>query len=351
VVKILNVEVDPTPELVFHLSVDHTSGALKVLAINQGWGVARGCHIEFHEPILDRVFSAEERQYAGEIRSGEVVEVLSLTVTPPHSDQVRALIDERLLANQAAREKRNQAAREERIQTGSSLGSRLLGGSSLLARSDVFEDARAADGIELRDLSAHWRCQDEKGRTQNENARIPNSWKNPGWPEITKFLLKPDGFENHSGVFPLGTVASPKLSDGFYITIIDLNKGPHQRGYPISREILPGGIDRFHIVIGSRASCTMRIRFEFLIGRASIESKEFEVRIWNPRDLDWEFFYKDGDDLFHHLEQLKCSSTASSREIESLKYHLDNYPFNDPGDLRRYFARPGQPPRRPPRQS
>jgi hypothetical protein len=43
-------------------------------------------------------------------------------------------------------------------------------------------------------------------------------------------------------------------------------------------------------------SCRLRIKFKFFIDEFFIESKEIDLKIWNPSDSNWRGFYKDGEE-------------------------------------------------------
>jgi hypothetical protein len=116
--------------------------------------------------------------------------------------------------------------------------------------------------------------------------------------------------------------------------MIQPTEAPYEYRYPISRKIGPGEVERFHIMIGSPVSCNLGIKFRFFIDKGQIvESEEFELNIWNPRDLGLHSWYKDGDvlsreveDLARQIEQYPHDRWAS-RRLEKMKRMLENYPF------------------------
>jgi hypothetical protein len=78
-VEVLAAEIDPTPVLRFSFEVD--SGGLRIFAENCGWGRASECEVVVDEPTLNRLFSQEERSFAGDIASEETKPILHLS---PH---------------------------------------------------------------------------------------------------------------------------------------------------------------------------------------------------------------------------------------------------------------------------
>ena len=66
---------------------------------------------------------------------------------------------------------------------------------------------------------------------------------------------------------------APAYSDTTYISLIDPNIGPHKRLYSMSRKIVPGDIERFHIMVGAPKSCRLRLKFKFFVDKDSVESR------------------------------------------------------------------------------
>ncbi len=106
----------------------------------------------------------------------------------------------------------------------------------------------------------------------------------------------------------------------------------------MSRQIPPGDIERFHIMVGSSMSCHILIQFKIFVDKAKIiESEIFKVDIWNPRNSGWHYGYKDGEELRRDIEKEQNlinsgrlstdSKEAEQSVLESLQRLASNYPF------------------------
>ena len=130
-----------------------------------------------------------------------------------------------------------------------------------------------------------------------------------------------------------------------YSTIIDPLKGSHERLYRMSRQIPPGDIERFHIMAGSPMSCHLLIQFKIFVDATEvIESEVFEVNIWNPRNSQWDYGYKDREELKRDIdEQQNLVDTGrldseykklAQAKLEDLQRLASNYPFVERDQIR-----------------
>ncbi len=291
IISILSAEIDPTPAFDFlDFEVDVADNALQVTATNNGWGTAYDCDFHINEPTLNLLFTAVERHYRGTIKSGEKKKIFRL---------------------------RFEHSKIERIQ-------------EKFANIDYYPiDPKTQQsfkdtiyGIVLRNIKCQWRGRDEKGITHENQVQI--------WSWSWDFVLTPNGFCKIRG---------PKSGAGFpsevtYSSIIDPTRGAYEQAHPISRKIPPGDIERFHILLGSPMSCHLHLKFKFLVGKTQIiESRVFDIKIWNPRNSAWHYVYKDGEELRRDLEEQRYqlnSNDLSSLELERIKrleQKVLDYPF------------------------
>jgi hypothetical protein len=90
-------------------------------------------------------------------------------------------------------------------------------------------------------------------------------------------------------------------------------------------------------MIGASMSCRLRIKFEFFIDQTQvIESKKFDIEIWNPQNSQWHYPYRDGEELRRNIEQYKEEITRYSNDrdkeqalsgLEKLQLLTSDYPF------------------------
>jgi hypothetical protein len=186
------------------------------------------------------------------------------------------------------------------------------------------EDSR--QGLRLDQGQVRWDCKDEGKGNKHEGDSVVNFGG-----AYTHVVLTPSGFAEVQEDPPCASMAH---SDVTYITMLDPLQGEHERTYPISRKIAPGDVERFHIMIGARVSCRLLVKFKFFIDKTSlIESEEFEIQIWNPRNSRKEYDYKDGSELQREVDNLQQRARAGrldpweSRNAADLQHEVAEYPF------------------------
>jgi len=289
IVSILSREIDPTPVFGFQdFKVDVEDDALQITATNSGWGSAYDCSFHLNEPILNSLFKMSDRQYRGTIESGETRKIFRLCYSQLTPDQIELIEQKSDIITFFPLDPVTQIPYPETIR-----------------------------GIELRNIKCNWKCCDKIGNFYEEETQI--------WDWLHDFVLTSDGFRKIRG---------PKSGAGFpsevtYSAIIDPTKGIHDQVYPISRKIPPGNIERFHILIGSPASCHLLIKFKFLVDMNQvIESGPFDIKIWNPRNSAWYYVYKDGEELRRDIEKGEYQTRyGKSKDIKRLEQKAQDYPF------------------------
>jgi hypothetical protein len=289
---VLKAEIDPTPVLNFKVDIEESN--LVVIATNNGWGTAYNCEIQIKEPILSHLFVDSELQYKGEIASGDSVKVLSLSKKPGNAGLFEELKKDYV---------------------------------------DVFHYAptppfnQTIKGINLGLIDVMWICKDSKGDTFQDQERIqPNDWDGD-------FVITDIGFFKTRNPRSGGGA----YSDITFSAIIDPLKGAQEYKYPFRRKIPPGDTERFHIMIAASMSCYIRVKLEFYIDQTKvIESKEFDIEIWNPRNSQWHYPYRDGEELRRNIEQSKDEISRYSNDrdkeqalagLERLQQRTSDYPF------------------------
>ena len=273
-IRILEADIDPTPVLKFSISVN--DGNLQIEAINKGWGEANNCIIQLDEPIINRIFADEFRYYRGTIESGQLQAIFNLTRNMVNWKQFQHM-------------------------------------------STNVENMTAVNRIVVDSLSVKWYCMDVLGKAHECTEKLNL------WPE--RLVLTSEGF------FMEFVCTAPARSDVTFISIIDPLQGPHEKSYPISRKIPPGDVERFHIMVGAPMSCHLHMQFVFFTDASkTVESQQFDVHIFNPRDSWWSINYKDGSELQRELESLESHKrgrldTWDERRLEMLRKQAKEYPF------------------------
>ncbi len=291
-IKVLQAEIDLTPVLDFELKV--VNNALQVIATNNGWGGAHDCNIQISGNILSRLFTDFQRQYKGNIPSGESKEILSLTKKSANTIRFKAIKKEFVdIYNQPSGPPFHQSIR----------------------------------GIELGKTNVTWSCRDDNG-TEYQNQVNIQGFDNEG-----NYILIENGFFKTSNIRSGGGA----YSDIMYVSIIDPSKGIQEKTYSISRQIPSGDVERFHIMIGSPMSCRLSTQFQFFSDQTDIvESEKFGIELWNPRNTQWHYPYRDDDRLRRDIEQRQADIAKYSNErdkelalpeIVKLKQQMSIYPF------------------------
>ncbi len=291
-ISVLEAKIDQTPVLNFEAAIE--GDKLGIIATNNGWGTAYDCQIQIKEPHLNRLFTDSELQYRGEIASGDRSKILSLSKKLSNSDRFEAMKKEFV---------------------------------------DVFHYSSTPPfnntirGINLVPIDISWVCKDAKGDTYQEQEKIRT------FDQDGDYVITENGFFKTRNP----RAGGGGYSDVTYSSIIDPLKGAHEYKYIFRRKIPPGDTERFHIMIGAPMSCRLRVKFEFFIDQTQvIESKEFDIEIWNPRNSHWHYPYRDGEELRRNIEQYKEEITRYSNdrdkeqalsELEKLQLLTSDYPF------------------------
>jgi len=118
-------------------------------------------------------------------------------------------------------------------------------------------------------------------------------------------------------------------SDEIYITYVDPDKLEKEIPYPISRKILSGDVERFHIMVGSNKSCKVSLRFVFKVDKSEIITSEvFEISIYNPIGSELNSEFKDGNMLKRDIQKMdKENKELEKIQIKKMKRQLEHFPF------------------------
>lgn len=282
-IDVIHADIDPTPELEFTYDVPdatfdeigkvHVTGPLIISAENIGWGPALDAEILLHEPLLDQLFSSTERTFRGEITSGRAQEILRLQPRPLDPSDLMSY-DKRSWATDEYRPRR-----------------------------------LAVPSVSMHELMLTWEASDTKnGRHQGEGeaSHTDRSY-------ISHLHLASSGFV----CITYQVMARMIGSTSTYCAILDPDRGTHTRTYPIAREIPPGDVERFHILVGATKSSRLRARFKFWIGSDDIvESNAFMIDIHNPRGSGLDKRYIDGEELLRRETELDRRLTKLSQDSQ-----------------------------------
>jgi hypothetical protein len=277
--EILHFEVDRTPVLEFDINVAGSSdeyrnpqvivGPLVISAINQGWGTAQDCQIEIHEPVLDKVFP-DSRNFIGDIESGEEREIFRLNSLNSRRTKLIWLGITRKLTQH---------------QPGSFLE------EYILQDCEIAGVKSSKDLYQIQDVLITWVCFDEKGQRHTKEEVVAASRGSKYWLRLISLTS--------SGEFAMVDYLRPMAEDGYfgpdmvYCSLL-VPEEASTRTYSLSRKIPAKDLDRFYVMLACEKSCHVKARFRFFIDDSILESREFDINIWNPRNVGLPAGYQDG---------------------------------------------------------
>ena len=261
-ILVLAADIDPTPVLSFYYKV--TNRGLQISSSNRGWGAANRCEVVLKSDVLGSLYSAEEMRTCSNVPDGD--NLFNPVLELPSKD---------LSEDAFNRIKERQAA-----------NTNLSGGYH---QRDSVGDAELEDAVPVGDLWVDWNCIDNSGRLHQGSCVVYGLGHNA-------LLLTRTGFRGRA---PTSSGCGTALAcDTEYRSLIDPTRGPHERVYTISRQIPPGDLERFRIEVGAPRSCRLHLNFKFFIDESDvIESKPFQIHVWNPRNSPWEYDYRDGQEV------------------------------------------------------
>jgi hypothetical protein len=278
--------------------VDHRT--LRVIASNNGWGPACDCEIQISEPTLDRLFSGTERRYKGDIEAGGRA-IISLPSHPAMQQRLHLLETE---FEHVEVPNENQWIYQGFGPETPSLGKR------------------------LQDIQVKWRHRDNTSQGQEGHATA----------HLGLVFLTEEGYcEADSAEMSHACMAE---SDVVFATGINFDpaNAPSEMEYAISRKVPPGDVERFHVMVGSRMSCFLTLKFKIVIDKsAMVTSEVFNIHLWNPRDWELHRWYSDGEALSRRQQQLQEELTHQRRgrhqlerfaqELEACERAMADYPL------------------------
>jgi len=283
-IRVLEAKIDPTPVLDF--KIDVVDNALKVLASNKGWGTAYDLQIKIDESVINSIFPDSVRQNNNEIDENT------------YEKEVLRLIPEEMIQTHLKEMSKNFVELDSN-------------------KTIRFHFLKPRQGIKIDTVKIIWSCKDKNNIIHNGQEEIEC---------YGNIALTSDGF---IALVKRREFKSEMLSDITYITIIDPVNCSQEIHYPISRKIPSGDIERFHIMIGATKSCHLRLQFLFYVDREKfIESENFEINVWNPKNTRWHRRYQNGSELYRQLELLENRNEISKGDKESLEIKTSNFPFS-----------------------
>ncbi len=322
-VEVLAAKLDVTPVLRFIAKVVH--GELVIRAVNFGWGSAKECTVELHEPSISKYFPIASRKVQTLIpaikKADEGIqyhfanknarEILRLSIGDIPSGALQSLPDTvgNLLAsaNKEYRESRPGWLKCKAIESDPHAApeskkecERELNGF----RRITFISPRGSDlpkqkmpeirAIKLGQINAVWRCKTEDGKSEGETTDVkPPKWSN-------SLVLSQGGFIDFS--YNMKGAFRPTADKWTYVIMIDPLKYTTPVTYNnVLRVIPPSGEkkgDVFHVLIGSNRSCKLVLRFGLYFSQGQVRtSDEMVFNIWSPHATPYVAYYKDADTL------------------------------------------------------
>jgi hypothetical protein len=284
-IDVMSAEVDATPVLEFSYKVDN--GDLLIFASNRGWGPALDCAVNVNESIIEHTFPAHDLQ-----------SVATITDSERGNTQVLRLKGRHISNESLAKAKQSIGAQTSRVHRVFDYGDRYLERAlfefwRVSPGSTVVTDLK--EGIPIGTLCIRWACKDTKGQSHEGNDLVDA-------PGDGMLILTRTGFAFIPTPPPCGAAAPHGPT---FVAMIDPDRGPHERVYPMARQIPPGDVERFHIMVAAGKSCTLTMRFTFFVDKHSIvRSERFVVKVWNPRGTYWGHEYRDGAELEHDAAKM-----------------------------------------------
>lgn len=281
-ITIIQAEVDVTP--VFDFEANTQNNELCIKLTNNGWGKLDKVSITLNQPTINQLFNQSSRQFNGSIKSGETQTVFRLSKEMAIPSEYNSI------------------------------------SKSFTNIDDEYSRHRSeqpTQGIIINGINVSWNCTDQNGKNHQGQNNIRLSW--------AAIALTAEGFTTIHYPPPSACVMP---SDITYITMIDSTAGSHERLYPISRKIPPGDVERFHIMVGSKMSCHLKVKFRFFIDKKDVvESDEFNIHIWNPRNSWWGSDYEDGSEL-KNKKQRDDPPEYYQYRTRNLSEQMASYPFS-----------------------
>lgn len=359
------VSVDPAPDLSAYISVRDphpddpfseflggSVGRYLCLAIrNNGWGPALDGRFVVAGDSLDQLFSIGNRSLRSELPAGAS---LNFTIDSNLIDGSQLTTLRHLLASKAEQEleatlparfrewlhqetsRRKRKAQREYTRLQLEMFRQEFSRLPMPAdfSSGLFQRFTPKDGeIPAVDTAAAY---EEFSQAQRESFRLhwtptspiplgpialryeaQDNWSRPHRGTITPNMggnmggslsVGPNGFVHCQHNAPLCALTPSVV----YCCILDPDCGAHSREYPISRQVPPGDVENFQIVIGSTKSAHFRLRLRFNVDKSEfIDSQSFEIELWNPQDQGLHGRFVDGSALL-------CSSDNIGHSTRSL---------------------------------
>lgn len=303
--EIESIEVDPTPVLSFVCYLDPNRNSLKLVVRNDGWGPAEALNVEMSEPLLDELFSAQQRSGNTRVKPEENAEVLELSINSVAETSIHFL-DEITHERQ-----RILALLPDRMRQGnrSILGDTMYEQAlcqhekwhvqeyfEFFARGDDpsgprqrwhidYVSALSAAAAPVSDIDVRSTLTDIGGRLHDHHEKIAfgtsigdRELRFSRWGE---FWLSRSGFSFQLYDIPMFNFKNPSAA---VVAMLDPSAGPVERSYDISLTIPAGDAERFVLTVGADRSCYVRARFSFYLdGNPTIASEPFDFKIWHPK--------------------------------------------------------------------
>jgi hypothetical protein len=263
-ISVLSSEVDTTPVLSFRYV--EADGALRVGAYNRGWGTANRCEVTLASDVLGLVYSLDEMRSCESIPDGD--SKTTVLVLPPKDLSIESfdLVKERARSVESS----NRDYRDRYYWD------------------DDEPNIEIGEAVPVGALTVNWKCVDDSRNAHEGSDSVSE-------PDFGALFLTRVGLRFRRASPPCGAAMGPGPA---YVALIDPTKRSQECVYSISRQIPPGGVERFSIVIGSPMSCRLVLRFRFFVDKSDVvESERFDVHVWNPRGSGWQYRYRDGAEL------------------------------------------------------
>ncbi len=359
-IDVEKVGIDPTPALVAWVSGQHTyrdgdgpgrfSRFLQLMVSNGGAGPARDAEIVLEGHTLNALFPVEARTFVVTLPKHQQAPILldADKIPPQAFEAVQRELAEldrqqseseaslrrgfkdwlRIAENRNTREVEDDTRKRYRVRDKDApfvhsvpqpLNEAIEYQRFLEARATELARRWLPTGhISLEKLWARYRMSSADGGVQRGHFDID---------------LRESGVYLHRHGFALHhSEVTPKRGETVFCTIIDVDRGPHRREFPIDRLLINGHRQTLSFVVGATESAAIRMKlaFETDDGR-TIGSKPFDVKLWTPSNVRRLDTYVDG---VRHLKQVRglerqqAAGEKASHLIAKLEKRPDEFfPF------------------------
>lgn len=351
---ISNIEIDSTPSLSFWFTVDAQrqiqgtlaracSDTLLIRTTNNGWGSAHHTELLLLHPVLSSLFPGESTRYSGNLKSGETVTTMRLSISDMNKPDFHTVRDTLM----ATAHDEMEESLPDYLDRNSHMTPENGYPPDLLQSSykEYVDEQRAAFNrrwhyqngeqkipvIPVDSLSMSWICTDQRRAMHNGESPIGSLGRTGSLYLSESGFIVEENLERH-------TELSLSLQ---YCPILVPEMLNQEYTYPFSEKLEPGKRRILQLYVGATQSCTMDLVLRFY----THDPKPYEylvrdLRIWNPMNAEGAKLFRNGDEIRRTVDDykgkmknrkirkhIKENKKDMLNKVRWLEDRLNNYPF------------------------